>query len=108
MLAEIKKSLELSSSDKDELLASLIKRCSQPILNYIGLKKIPNELEYIVIELVLARYNRLGSEGITSESVDGISYVYNSDVIEPYRKDLDLWICNNSSESNKKVKARLI
>lgn len=109
MLDEIKKSLEISSSDKDELLESLIKRCSQPVLNYINLPTIPKELEYIVIELVLARYNRLGSEGLNSESVDGVSYNYSADILAPYRLDLDSWLCNNPyCETKNRVKAKLI
>lgn len=107
IVQEVKESLEISSSDKDGLIKSIVKRCMQPILNYIKESTVPSELEYIVVEMALARYNKLGSEGITNESIDGVSYSYSNDILDGYRDDLDIWINNNSASKNK-VKVRLI
>lgn len=40
---------------------------------------LPVALGWIAVELVIARYNRIGSEGMTSESVDGHAATYNDD-----------------------------
>lgn len=109
ILREVKLSLGLSSSDKDELLLSFIKRSTQQILNYIRSNELPIQLEYIVIELVIARYNRIGSEGINSENSDGVSFSYNNNLLDSYKQDLDEWIKNNNSNGSKsKVRMRLI
>lgn len=108
ILNEIKISLRLSSSDKDELLLSLISRSTRQVLNYIKEDKLPEELEYIVIELVIARYNRIGSEGLNSENSDGVSFSYNNNVLDDYRNDLDRYINNKNSASNNRVRMRLI
>ena len=108
ILEEVKISLGLGSSDKDELLKSLINRNSMPILNYIKEKEVPESLEYIVVELVIARYNRIGSEGLNSENSDGVSFSYNNKLLDTYKKDLDEWISDNKAPSTKRVRMRLI
>lgn len=45
---------------------------------------IPKTLEFIVVETSIARYNRLGSEGLKSEGIDVISQSFIEDVFEPY------------------------
>lgn len=107
ILDEVKITLGLSSSDKDELLLSLIKRNSQTVINYIKEQKVPLELEYIVVELVIARYNRIGSEGLNSENSDGVSFSYSNNLLDSYKKDLDRYIAYKKSQLDK-VKVRLI
>ena len=51
----------------------LLNRLSESIPDLI---EIPEELEYIVDEVTIIRFNRLGSEGISSESLDGHSSTY--------------------------------
>ena len=44
----------------------------------------PKELEFVLVELAIQRFNRIGSEGISSESVDGKSVSYEDD-FESYK-----------------------
>ena len=53
------------------------------------------ELEFVLIELSIQRYNRIGSEGIASENVDGKSVSYEAD-FEGYKVYLDDYINKNS------------
>lgn len=107
MLEEIKLSLDIGSPDKDELLYSLINRASKQVTNYIKKKELPEELEYIVTEITIARYNRIGSEGLNSENSDGVSFSYNNNLLDTYKKDLDRWIKDNT-QLNSSVRMRLI
>ena len=108
ILREIKISLGLSSFDKDELLLSLISRSNIQVLNYINEDILPKKLEYIVVELVIARYNRLGSEGLNSENTDGVSVSYNKNTLDNFKEDLDRYIESKKTSNNNKVKALLI
>ena len=54
------------------------------------------ELEFVLIELSIQRYNRIGSEGISSESVDGKSVSYEDD-FESYKVYLDDYISKNGT-----------
>lgn len=46
--------------------------------------ELPAEADYIVVEVAIARYNRIASEGLTSESVEGDSATYESDLTAKY------------------------
>lgn len=47
--------------------------------------KVPLSLEYVVDEATIRRFNRIGSEGMKSESVEGHSVTYlDEDELAPY------------------------
>ena len=63
----------------------------------LGGRDIPEELEYIVTEVTIKRYNRIGSEGATSHNVEGESLNWGTaddfadylDEINKYLEDAD-------------------
>lgn len=58
---------------------------TERLLHRINNTKIPIELEYIVDEATIRRFNRIGSEGMKSESVEGHSVTYiDGDELAPY------------------------
>ena len=77
--------------DNSNLVNEIIELTKEKILNYINEDELPRELEFILVELSIQRYNRIGSEGIASESVDGKSVSY-EDVFENYKPYLDDYI----------------
>lgn len=54
--------------------------------------KIPTELRFIVEEMVIDRFNRLGSEGMKSEAVEGHSVTFKEDDFAPYAEILRSYI----------------
>lgn len=50
--------------------------------------EVPEDLNFIVIELAVARYNRIGSEGMSSESIEGLSTSYISNLLDQYDSDI--------------------
>ena len=86
----------LGITDNDELIYEIIELTKSKILNYINKEELPKELEFILVELSIQRYNRIGSEGISSESVDGKSVSYEDD-FENYKTYLDDYIHKNGS-----------
>lgn len=58
---------------------------AERLLHRIKDTEIPVELEYIVEEATIRRFNRIGSEGMKSESVEGHSVTYiDGDELAPY------------------------
>lgn len=53
---------------------------------------IPEELDYIVTECTIARYNRIGSEGMESESMDGHSAKYVDKDLSDYDAEIRIYI----------------
>ena len=83
------------NTDNEELLYEIVEITKSKILNYINQTKIPKELEFVLVELSIQRFNRIGSEGIASESIDGKSISYDDDFIG-YKHYLDDYISRNS------------
>ena len=86
----------LGVTDNDELIHEITELTKSKILNYINETELPNELEFALIELSIKRFNRIGSEGFSSESVDGRIMSYEGSEFEGYEKYLDDYISKNS------------
>ena len=56
------------------------------------MNEIPEELTFIIEELAINRFNRLGSEGMTSESVEGHSVSFSENDLVPYLSILKTYI----------------
>lgn len=76
MLERIKLLLNRLNDDDDELLALLMQMCREEATNYCNLEEYSTDLDSIVIEMVIERYNRIGSEALTSQSTSGVSASY--------------------------------
>ena len=85
----------LGISENDELVHEIIELTKDKILNYINETELPSELEFVLVELAIQRYNRIGSEGIASESVDGKSVSYDDD-FEAYKPHLNFYMLKNN------------
>lgn len=73
------------------------------LLSTYGVKveAVPEELDYILTDLTIIRYNRIGSEGMESESDNGYSIKYNSaDELERYRGDIESYAKRHSTDSS--------
>ena len=64
---------------------AIYSKIAERLLHRIGDTEVPLELEYIVEEATIRRFNRIGSEGMKSESVEGHSVTYlDEDELAPY------------------------
>lgn len=79
MLNKIKLLLHKENDESvDELLLTLIALCKDEAYIYCNLEQYDETLDYIVIQMVIERFNRIGSEGTTAQSTSGISTTYDS------------------------------
>ena len=85
----------LNVEGNEELILEIVNITESKILNYINATEMPKELEFVLIELSVQRFNRIGSEGIASESIDGKSVSYDDD-FTGYKHYLDDYISRNS------------
>lgn len=76
ILEKIKRRSDSAINQSDELINDLIEETQEEIKEYIHREAIPPSLEGSLIELVVIKCNRLGTEGISSESFSGVSTSY--------------------------------
>ncbi len=79
--------------ENDERLEKLYERFAALLLTRLQrsdaeIALIPLELEYIVEELTIERFNRIGSEGMKSESIDGYSASYDESSLAKYESEI--------------------
>ena len=88
-LADIKTMLGIEDTAQDGKLKIIIKNVVTQLSNRLNSSAIPVNLEYIVTEVSIKRFNRIGDEGLTSSSVEGRSSTYAEDDFTPYLKDIE-------------------
>ena len=94
LLANLKLLLDLTDSDTelDVKLNLIIEQSKNKVLAYLpNVTSVPDELSYIVLELSVVRFNRIGNEGMTNYSQEGQSIAYGSDMSN-YEADIKAWL----------------
>ena len=89
-LDNIKVLLSLTDDNsQDYLLSVLLSNAISHVCVYLGVTEFPAELTFVVDELVVARYRKIGAEGVREERIDVLSTKYNTDDLAPYKTVLD-------------------
>lgn len=68
------------------VINELIDIQTESLLLLINEKTLPKNMEFIVVETTIARYNRIGSEGLDSERIDIVNQTFTKNIFEPYQK----------------------
>ena len=88
MLERIKLLLNISDESKDALLEELIDNATEFARNFINNDAALENLTGTIVNMVLYDYNRMGSEGLTSENYSGVSFGYASGYSDDIMKQL--------------------
>ncbi|MBC2370155.1 phage head-tail connector protein [Listeria booriae] len=84
VLVRVKARLSIADNTKDALLNEIVRGVTDNIAIRVGLVAFPAVLSSIAVDVSVATYNRVGSEGLTSESIDVISSAFIVDLLEAY------------------------
>lgn len=90
--AKIKRQQDMILADKEKLeklLRTLILLCQDEATAYCNLEEYDEALDYIIVQMVIERYNRIGSEGTVYQSGSGAKVSYDSFYSEKVRKLLN-------------------
>ena len=89
MLEDMKLLLGITGDDKDELLELLIKHATTEAKDYTGLDTLTSAMKVTITKMAIFNYNRMGTEGLNSESYSGVSFNYATDYPESILRELD-------------------
>lgn len=93
MLETIKKLLGLTGTGSDELLGAIIGLTTSRLKVLLGgAESVPEGLSYIVTEVSIRRFNRIGSEGLQSHSVEGETMTWPDDDFAPFDDDIQAYL----------------
>lgn len=88
MLERIKLLLNITDESKDALLGELIDNATEFAKNYINNDDALDNLTGTIIAMVIYDYNRMGTEGLTSENYSGMSFGYTAGYSDDIMKQL--------------------
>lgn len=75
----------------EEIVSLIIDLTESRLKAILNVDEIPSELEYIVTEVSIIRYNRIGSEGLDTQTVEGESLAFNDDDFDKFKKEIFEW-----------------
>ena len=90
--------------DLDTKLQWLLDTAAQRLKILISKNEVPDELQYIVIEVAIIRYNRIASEGMSANSVEGESLTWSDGDFDGFKDDIHAWLEAQADGSKGKVR----
>lgn len=106
MLERIKVMLGITDALQDPLLDILIDNVTRHLKAKLK-KAVPGELNFIIEEIVIRRFNRIGTEGMQSESVEGHSVTF-YDLEKEFVPYLDIIEDNKDDDDYKPKRGKVI
>lgn len=101
MLDNLKKML---GTEDTALLQLIVSNVTARLKVLLGGIEPPDEMDYIVFEVSVKRFNRIGSEGMTSHTVEGESTNYADDDFAEYSDDIQAFLDTQKNTTRGKVR----
>lgn len=108
MLKNLKILLGIPESDtsQDDKLNLILSGTTSRLKALLGGQEPPETLNYIITDVAVIRFNRIGSEGLSSHTVEGESQSFSDDDFAGYREDIQTYLDNQ--EDAKKGRVRFL
>ncbi|EGP5365887.1 TPA: phage head-tail connector protein [Enterococcus faecium] len=100
---DVKKLLSGSTDDKLEVIE---RRTRERLASLLGVSVIPDSLEYIVFDVTNKRFNRVGQEGMSSYSQEGLSMAFPDSDFSEYQNEIDEFKRKDQEELYKPKRGR--
>lgn len=91
---------------KDAQLKLIINGVTSRLQLLLGGIEPPESMRHIILEVAIVRYNRIGSEGLTSHTVEGESMSYGDNDFDGYKDEIRAYM--DAQNEVKKGKVRFL
>lgn len=100
--------LDNPTEQVQDKVETIMEMTEQRLMLMLGLSVIPEALSFVVVEVTIARYNRIGSEGTSSHSVSNESMSWSDDDFAPYKDDIQTWLNAQEEPTTTRGRVRFI
>lgn len=104
MLNNLKIMLGITDNDLDTKLNLIIESVTNRLKNLIGGIDPPNELNHIILEVSIIRFNRIGSEGLSSHSVEGESLSFGDNDFSAFSDEIQAFLDSQKESTRGKIR----
>lgn len=94
----------LGLQTEDEKLRAIVRLTESRLKALLSVNIIPDELEYIVTEVSIKRFNRIGSEGVQTHSVEGESMSFNDDDFSSFSSEIQAWRDEQANQNKGRIR----
>lgn len=109
MIDDVRVLLGLTDDSQDSLLSIYEKQAKQKILNRLGIAKFPNQFEYIVIEYMVYKFRKRGTEdaSMVKEDVLSKNILSDNDFFNQFESEFRRFL-ENEDKRNKRTVLRFL
>lgn len=104
-LVTLRTLLGIPDDSRDALLTTIVSAVQARLLLLLGgASEVPEGLAYIVPEVAVIRYNRIGSEGMSSHSVEGETVAYADNDFAGYMGEIEAYLDEQQTTKRGRVR----
>jgi hypothetical protein len=106
MLENLKLLLGIPADDTelDGKLLLIVKSTTARLKLLLGGIDPPEEMDHIILDVAIMRFNRIGSEGLSSHSVEGESLSFSDSDFDGFSAEIQAWIDGQKESTRGKVR----
>ena len=106
MLNDIKLMLGIAQddADRDSLLKLIISSATARLTVLLGGVEPPESLDYIIVDVAIRRFNRIGSEGMESHTVEGESITFSDSDFAGFEDDIQAFLDTQKESARGRVR----
>jgi hypothetical protein len=106
MLNDIKLMLGIAQddADRDSLLKLIISSATARLTVLLGGVEPPESLDYIIVDVAIRRFNRIGSEGMESHTVEGESVTFSDSDFAGFEDDIQAFLDTQKESARGRVR----
>ena len=108
MLKQLKVMLGIAAEETglDEKLKLILNLVTARLQMLLGGIEPPESMEHIIVEVAIMRFNRIGSEGMTSHSVEGESNTFTDNDFSGFADEIQAFL--DTQKDSKRGKVRFL
>lgn len=106
MLDNLKMMLGIAAEDTDldTKLKLILTNTTARLKLLLGGIDPPDEMNHIILDVAIMRFNRIGSEGLTSHSVEGESLSFTDSDFAGFTAEIQAWLDSQKESTRGKVR----
>lgn len=102
-LADLKTMIGPAADKQEDILKLIIRQTESQLRLRIHKKAseaIPAELAFVVTDVAMRRFNRVGDEGKSASSQDGLSTTWQTNDFDDYADDIATWLTDQAEHTS--------
>ena len=96
--------IDAEESTQDAKLKLIISAATARLKTLLGGIEPPESLDYIIRDVAIIRFNKIGSEGMSSHSVEGESLSFTADDFEGFADDIQAFLSTQKNSARGRVR----